>query len=80
MLQPFNTVPQVVVPPTITLWLLLNGNCNFATVMNCNINIGCRISDMQLLLKGHLGHDPKVENPRARALKGAKVWLGESQL
>jgi hypothetical protein len=48
--------------------------------MNCNINIGCRISDMQLLLKGHLGHDPKVENPRARALKGAKVWLGESQL
>ena len=44
MLRPFNTVPQVVVkspcPTTIELSLLLLHNCNFATVMNCNISVG----------------------------------------
>jgi hypothetical protein len=41
MLRPFNTVPRVAVTPspnhTIN-WLLLH-NCNFAAVMNHNVNI-----------------------------------------
>jgi hypothetical protein len=32
MLRPFNTVPHVVLPLTVTLFLLLLHNCNFATV------------------------------------------------
>ncbi|ERE68548.1 hypothetical protein H671_7g17857, partial [Cricetulus griseus] len=33
-------IPHVVVtPPTITLFLLLLHNCNFATVMNHNVHI-----------------------------------------
>ena len=42
VLQAFNIVPHVVVnppPPTIKLFLLLLQNCNFATVMNHNVNI-----------------------------------------
>jgi len=39
MLWPFNTVPYVVVNPTIKLSLLLLHNCNFSTVMNHNLNI-----------------------------------------
>lgn len=35
---------------------------------------------MQILLKGHLGHDPKVEAPGTRALEGTKEGLRESQL
>jgi hypothetical protein len=38
MLQPFNTVPYVVVTPAIKLLSLLLHNCNFATVMNHNVN------------------------------------------
>ena len=34
-----STVPHVVVTPSIKLFLLLLHNCNFATVMNCNVNI-----------------------------------------
>jgi hypothetical protein len=34
MLQAFNTVPPVVVTPTIKLFSLLLHNCNFATIMN----------------------------------------------
>jgi hypothetical protein len=38
--DPFNTaVPHVMVtPPTAKLFSFLLQNCNFATVMNCNIN------------------------------------------
>ena len=39
MLQPFNTVLHVVVTPNHTIISLLFHNCNFATVMNCNVNI-----------------------------------------
>ena len=39
MLQPFDTVPRVVMNPTIKLFLLLLHNCNFATVMNHNVHI-----------------------------------------
>ena len=39
MLWPFSTVPYVMVIPTVTGFLLLLHNCNFATVMDCNINI-----------------------------------------
>ena len=35
----FNTVPHVVETPTITLFLLLFHNCDFATVMNHNVSI-----------------------------------------
>lgn len=38
-LPPFNAVPPTVVIPTIRLFLLLHHNCNFATVMNRNVNI-----------------------------------------
>ena len=38
-LWPFNTVTYVVVTPTIKLFLLLLHNHNFATDMNCNLNI-----------------------------------------
>lgn len=39
MLRPFNAVPPIVVTPTIRLFLLILHNCNFATVMNSNVNI-----------------------------------------
>ena len=39
MLRPFHIVPCAVVTPTITLFLLLLHNCNFGTVMECNINV-----------------------------------------
>ncbi|MEX5533301.1 hypothetical protein, partial [Pseudomonas syringae] len=39
MLQPLNTVLHVEVTPTIKLFVLLFHNCNFATVMNHNVNI-----------------------------------------
>ena len=34
----FNTVPHVVVTPTIKIFLLQPHNCNFAIVMNQNVN------------------------------------------
>ena len=34
-----NTVPRVVLTPTVTLFLLLLHNYTFATVMNHNVNI-----------------------------------------
>ena len=37
----FNTVPPAVVTPNHKLILLLLHNCNFATVMDHNINILC---------------------------------------
>lgn len=39
MLQPFDIVPHVVVTPNIKLFLLQLRNCNFATVMDCNVTI-----------------------------------------
>jgi hypothetical protein len=42
MLRPFNIAPHAVVtppPPTITVFSLLLHDCNFATVMNHNVNI-----------------------------------------
>ena len=39
MLQPLNTVPHVVLTPTIRLFLLLLHNCNFATAIDQNVNI-----------------------------------------
>jgi hypothetical protein len=53
MLWPFNTVPQVGATPTIKLFLLLLYNCNFATVMNSNVNV---FGDRGL----PRGHDPQV--------------------
>ena len=38
-LRLFNTVPHVVVTLDHETVLLLLHNCNFATVMNCNINM-----------------------------------------
>jgi len=38
MLPPFHTAPCVVVTPTIKLFLLLLHKCNFATVLNYNVN------------------------------------------
>ena len=37
-LRPFNTVPHVVVTPNHKSISLLLHNCNFATLMNCNVN------------------------------------------
>jgi hypothetical protein len=39
MSQPFNIVPHVVVTSNYKLFLLLLDNCNFATVINYNVNI-----------------------------------------
>ena len=39
MLWPFNTIPHVVVTPNNKIILLLLYNCNFASIMNCNVNI-----------------------------------------
>jgi hypothetical protein len=39
MLSLFNTAPHAVVTPTHTITLLLLHKCNFATVMNHNVNI-----------------------------------------
>ena len=36
---PFNTLPHVVVTPTIICFLLPFNNSNFVTIMNCNINV-----------------------------------------
>ena len=38
MLQPFNTVPHVMVTDNPKIISLLLHNCNFATVMNHNVN------------------------------------------
>lgn len=38
---PFNTAPPVAVTPTLKLFSSLLYNCNFASVVNCNINIFC---------------------------------------
>ena len=57
MLYPFNTVPLGVVtlPPPIKLFLLLLHKCNFAIVMNHNVNMfGLGICQR--------GHDSQVEN------------------
>jgi hypothetical protein len=68
MLQPFNTVPHAVVTPlTIKLFSLLFHNCNFATVMSCNVKICCaEYLIYRPLWKGHstLPGDlyPQVEN------------------
>ena len=35
----FNAVPRVVVTPNHKIISLLLQNCNFPTVMNCNVNI-----------------------------------------
>ena len=39
MLGLFNTVPRVVVAPTVTVCLFLLHNYNSATVMNNNVNV-----------------------------------------
>lgn len=39
VLQPFSTVPCVVVNPNRKLFLLLLPNYNLVTVMNCSVNI-----------------------------------------
>jgi hypothetical protein len=39
MLRLFNTVPQVVVTPNHKIISLLPHNCNFAAVVNRNVNI-----------------------------------------
>ena len=39
MLRPFNTVPHVVVTSNHKIISLLLHNCNFATVMNYNVNM-----------------------------------------
>ena len=39
MLRACNTVPQVVLTPTITLFVFVLPNCNLATVMNHDANI-----------------------------------------
>jgi hypothetical protein len=45
----FNTVPHIAVNPNHKIILLLFHNFNFATVMNHNVNLVCRISDMRPL-------------------------------
>lgn len=39
ILRPFNTVPHVVVTANRKIISLLLYNCNFASVLNCNVNI-----------------------------------------
>ena len=39
MLRPFNAAPHVVVTPNHKIIALMLHNCNFATVMNHNVNI-----------------------------------------
>ena len=65
MLQPFNTVPHVVVttPPAIKLLSLLRHNWNFAAVMNANVNILCADGVKTSFHPPHRGHDPQIEKP-----------------
>ena len=59
MLWPFSTVLYAVVTLDHKVILLLLHNCNFTTVMNCNVNVwdtGYLICDSQR------GRDPQVEN------------------
>lgn len=59
MLQPSNTVSHVVVTTDYKFISLLLHNCNFASVMNHNVNIwyaGYLISDPQS------GHSPQIES------------------
>ena len=65
MLQPFNTVPQVVVTRTIKLFLLLLHNYTFAIVMNWNVNICVFWWSQVTPVKGSFypqrGQNPQVE-------------------
>jgi hypothetical protein len=66
MLRPFDTVPYVVVTPTIRLFLLLLHNCNFAIGMNHSVDICSsfvlRVTPAEGTLDPSKGHDPQVEN------------------
>jgi hypothetical protein len=65
MLQPFNTVPHVVVTPNIKLFSLLLHNCNFASVLNCSVNICISLRSWVTPVEGSFnpqrGHGLKVE-------------------
>lgn len=39
ILRPFNSVPHVMVSPTIKLFWLLPHNSNFPSIMNCNVTV-----------------------------------------
>ena len=64
MLQPFNTVFHVMVipPPGIKVILFLLHSCNFATVMDCNINIYYARYLLHDLCERVGQPDPQVEN------------------
>lgn len=63
MLRTFNTVPYIVLTPTIRLFLLLLCNYNFATILNCNVNI---YNVKWLLWKCHLHPSKGFETHRLR--------------
>ena len=63
-LQPFNTVPHVD-PNHKTIFSLLFHNHNFATMMNCNVNI-CFLMFLkdpyEMVVQDQRGHNTQVEN------------------
>ena len=64
-LPPFNTVPHVVVAPTIKLLFLLPHDCTLATVRNSNINI-CVFRWSQGSPVKWVSHPKKVTTHRLR--------------
>ena len=71
MLWPFNTAPCAVVTPTIKLFSFLLYNCDFATVMDCNINICVFWWSWVTPMKGLLGlQGGEIHRMRTTALAG----------
>lgn len=79
MLWPSNTVPQVVLTPTLTLFLLLLHNCHFTTLRSHNVNM-CFLMVLDDFCErviccslSQKGHDPEVENHCTRRKKPGKL-------
>jgi hypothetical protein len=70
-LWPFNKVSHVIVTPDIKLFSLLLHNCNFAIVMNCNINnwyTACLVCD------SYSNHKEVLTTGGEPLLHGARFW------
>lgn len=79
MLWPSNTVPQVVLTPTLTLFLLLLHSCHFTTLRSHNVNT-CFLMVLDDFCERVIccslpqkGHDPEVENHCTRRKQPGKL-------
>ena len=66
MLQPFNTVPHVVVTHSHKIISLPLHNCNFATVVSCHVDICVYRGSYVTSVKGLLNYLQRVETHRLR--------------